>query len=216
MTNDFKLQKEVQGAINSHPLLKTEKITVTAKDRVITLSGVVDSISKKIETEELVKNVHGVESVIGNISILSIFNNKSVDNQLISEHTDVTENNLESPIENVKVKVEVGESILEGELQWHDKDSINTGSNPFSFKRKPQNDGISSDSIDEKAKDEIKYELVRNWSIDEDKVHVHVLKNKVTLTGTVPSMYQRNEIGRIAYKTKGVCAVENELIISSK
>ena len=45
------LQKDVQDAIKWEPLLNAAEIGVTAKDGVVTLSGIVDSYSKKLEAE---------------------------------------------------------------------------------------------------------------------------------------------------------------------
>ena len=56
----------------------------------------------------------------------------------------------------------------------------------------------------------------RHWSINADDVHVTVDGNKVILTGKVTSMYQKEEAGRIAWKTPGVLFVENNLVVDYK
>jgi osmotically-inducible protein OsmY len=42
---------------------------------------------------------------------------------------------------------------------------------------------------------------------------VNVSANRVTLTGIVDSMYQKNEAGRLAWNAPGVWSVDNELVI---
>ena len=47
MKNNQELQTDVQNAIKWEPLLNAAEIGVTAKDGVVSLTGVVDSYAKK-------------------------------------------------------------------------------------------------------------------------------------------------------------------------
>ena len=67
MKNNQDLQKDVQDAIKWERLLNAAEIGVTAKDGVITLTGIVDSFSKKSEAEDAAKNVAGVKAVVEKI-----------------------------------------------------------------------------------------------------------------------------------------------------
>ena len=60
MKNNEQLQKDVQDAIKWQPLLNAAEIGVTAKDGIVSLTGVVDSYSKKSEAECAAKNTAGV------------------------------------------------------------------------------------------------------------------------------------------------------------
>ena len=60
MKNNEDLQKDVQDAIKWEPLLNAAEIGVTAKNGVITLTGIVDSYDKKIQAEDAAKNVAGM------------------------------------------------------------------------------------------------------------------------------------------------------------
>jgi len=55
MRSNAELQKNVQDAIKWEPLLNAAEIGVTAKDGIITLTGTVDSYSKKAEAEDAAK-----------------------------------------------------------------------------------------------------------------------------------------------------------------
>jgi len=41
-------------------------------------------------------------------------------------------------------------------------------------------------------------------------INVHVSNNKVTLTGTVGSWYQKDEAARIAWSASGIWIIDNE------
>jgi osmotically-inducible protein OsmY len=64
------LQEPVLNAIKWQPLLHAAEIGVTAEDGVITLSGVVDAYSKKIEAENAAKSVPGVKAVAEEIEVI--------------------------------------------------------------------------------------------------------------------------------------------------
>ena len=69
MKTNEELQKDVQNAIKWEPLLNAAEVGVTAKDGVITLTGVVNSYAKKSEAEMAAKNVAGVKAVVEKLEI---------------------------------------------------------------------------------------------------------------------------------------------------
>ena len=69
MKTNEQLQKDVQDAIKWEPLLNVAEVGVTAKDGVVTLTGIVDSYMKKIEAEAATKKVNGVKAVVEKIEI---------------------------------------------------------------------------------------------------------------------------------------------------
>jgi len=84
-------------------------IGVTTKDGVVTLTGIVDSYSKKSEAEEAAKNVAGVKAVVEKIEIKfrSDYGKKD-DNEIATEVLNAFKWNWQIPNDNVKVKVENG------------------------------------------------------------------------------------------------------------
>jgi osmotically-inducible protein OsmY len=69
MKSNLELQKDVQNAIQWEPLLHAAEIGVMAKDGIISLTGVVDSLTKKIEAENAAKKVVGVQALVENIVV---------------------------------------------------------------------------------------------------------------------------------------------------
>jgi osmotically-inducible protein OsmY len=60
---------------------------------------------------------------------------------------------------------------------------------------------------------DINLALARNWSINSTNIDVNVIGNKVQLTGTVKSMYQRVEAAKIVRNAEGVNLVDNQLLV---
>ena len=69
MKSNEELQLDVQDAIKWQPLLKAAEIGVTAKDGIVTLSGTVNSFTKKMEAENAAKSVIGVKAVVEEIDV---------------------------------------------------------------------------------------------------------------------------------------------------
>lgn len=216
MKNNAELQKDVQDAIKWEPLLNAAEIGVTVKDGVVTLTGSVDSYSKKFEAEDAAKNVAGVKAVVEKIEIkFSSGMGKKDDNEIANEILNAYKWNWEVPNDKVKVKVEDGWVVLEGELQYnYQKEAAKRAINNLDgIKGVTNKIKIKSETHDEIEKMDIKNALRRNWSIHDEDIEVKVSGNRVTLNGTVNSFYQRDEAERIARNAPGVWTVDNELVI---
>jgi osmotically-inducible protein OsmY len=215
MKTNEELQKDVQDAIKWEPLLNAAEIGVTAKNGIITLTGTVDSYTKKSEAEDASKNVAGVKAVVEKIEIKFGSTWQKDDNEIAKEVLNAFKWNWEVPDDKVKVKVEDGWVTLEGELHWnYQKDAAKKlVNNQVGVKGVINNITIKSETHDEIEKKDIESALMRNWSIDDDDIRVKVSGNRVTLNGTVNSFYQRDEAERIAWNAPGVSSVDNELVI---
>ena len=209
------LQKDVQDAIKWEPLLSAAEIGVIVKDGVVTLTGSVDSYSKKLEAETAAKSVAGVKAVVEKIEIKFIQGGKKDDNEIATEILNALKWNWEVPNDSVKVKVENGWVSLSGQLPWnYQKDAAQKAVNKLDGVKGVSNDiRIRSESSDAIEKKLIESALDRNWSIDNGDIDVVVSGTKVTLNGTVDSWYQKQEAGRIAWNAPGVWNVDNELVV---
>lgn len=216
MKSNAELQKDVQDAIKWEPLLNAAEVGVTAKDGVITLTGVVNSYAKKSEAETAAKNVAGVKAVVEKLEIkFGTDWSKKDDNEIATEVLSAIKWNWEVPNDKVKVKVEKGWVTLEGELHWNfQKEAAKSAvRNLLGVTGVSNNITIKAESKDVIEKKEVEKALARNWSINTQDVTVEVSGTKVTLNGTVNSWYQKDEAGRIAWNTPGIWSVDNQLVV---
>lgn len=213
MKSNETLQKEVQDAIKWEPLLRAAEIGVTVKDGIVTLTGTVDSLTKKVEAETATKNVAGVKAVADNIKIHLESSLMKNDTEIASDIISSWRWNWDVPDSKLKVKVENGWVTLEGAVEWnYEKEAARkslekmTGvvgvSNNIELKSN-YNDAVEESSIARA--------FSRSWSINDNDVQVHVNHNNVKLTGTVSSLYQKEEAARLAWNTPGVRTVDNDL-----
>ncbi|MFZ1040861.1 MAG: BON domain-containing protein [Anaerolineales bacterium] len=215
MKTNEELQKDVQNAIKWEPLLNAAEIGVTAKDGVVSLTGVVDSYSKKLEAENAAKNVAGVKAVVEKIEIKfsSAWNKSNAD--IANEVITALKSNWVVPKDKVKIKVEDGWITLDGELPWnYQREAAKNAINYLSgVKGVTNNIKIKPETHDEIEKEKVEWALTRNWSLNSKDVKVKVSGNKISLTGTVGSFFQKEEAERIAWNTPGAWAVYNELVV---
>ena len=216
MKTNEELQKDVQNAIKWEPLLHAAEIGVSVKDGVVTLTGIVDGYTKKMEAENATKNVTGVKVVVEKIEVKydSSYDKKD-DSDIASEILNAYKWNWQVPNDKVKVKVEKGWVTLDGELNWNyqktaAKDAVSKLMGVVGVVNNITIKSISKEAVE---KEDIENALNRNWSLNAEDIHVHVSDHKVTLTGTVGSWYQKDEAARIAWNAHGVWMVDNELEI---
>ena len=215
MKKNEELQKDVQDAIKWEPLLNAAEIGVTAKDGVITLTGIVDSYVKKSEAEDAAKNVAGVKAVVEKIIVQFGTMGKKADNEIATEVLNAYKWNWEVPSDKVKVKVEDGWVTLEGELNWnYQKDAAKKSiSNLPGVKGVSNIITIKAETHNAIEKLDIEHALERNWSTNGQDIEVTVSGHNVILKGIVDSWYQKDAAGRIAWNAPGVWTVENALVI---
>lgn len=216
MRSNADLQKDVQNAIKWEPLLNAAEIGVTAKDGVVTLTGVVDSYSKKAEAEDAAKNVLGVKAVVEKIEIKypSSEWSKKDDNEIATEVLNAFKWNALVP-DDVKVKVEKGWVTLDGEARWnYQRDAAKKSiQNLTGVTGVTSNIKIKEQTRDTVEKHAIEGALARNWTVNDQDIQVKVAGNKVTLNGVVNSWFQKEEAERIAWNAPGIWSVDNLLAV---
>jgi osmotically-inducible protein OsmY len=217
MTQNESLQKDVQDAIKWEPLLQAAEIGVTAKDGIITLTGIVDSYAKKIEAENAAKNVIGVKAVVEKIEIKYMGSPQKDDREIAAAIVNAYKWNREIPKDTVKVEVEDGWVTLDGEIQWnYQKEAANlSASKIIGVKGVNNKITIKSETQDIIEKSDIEGALARNWATSNRDIQVSVTGNTVSLNGIVYSLYQKDEAARIAWNAPGAWVVNNNLVVEN-
>ena len=104
MKSNETLQTEVLQALKWEPLLNVAHIGVSARDGIITLTGIVDSYSKKYHAENAAKNVAGVKAVVEKIEVKFGTWGIKDDNEIAKEIVNSFKWNWEIPESKIKIK----------------------------------------------------------------------------------------------------------------
>src|ERR1700736_229636 len=99
--------------LNGSPI-KPSEMGVIVKDGVLTLTGIVDKYTKRLEAEDAAKNVAGVKAVVEKIEIRFVNSWNKSGNGIATEVLSALKSNYSVPIDKVKVRVEDGWITLEG------------------------------------------------------------------------------------------------------
>lgn len=218
MKSNEQLQQDVMEALKWEPQLNATEIGVIVHDGIVSLTGTVDNYNKKIAAESAVKEVSGVKAVVEKIEVRYPSALTKTDDQIAADVLKSLQNYWNVPDERIKVKVEHGWVTLTGDVTWnYQKDAARRAiENIPGVKGISNNILIRSQYVNALEKSVIEKALRRHWSINADDIHVAVNENRVTLTGKVNSLFQKEEAEKIAWKTPGVVFVDNNLVIDYK
>ncbi len=214
---DEQIQRDVLEELKWDARVQPNEIGVAVKDGIVTLTGWVDSFTKKWAAEEAALRVPGVKAVANDIEVRLPFESERTDADLAAAAIRALEWDAAIPRDAVKVTVSKGWVTLEGEVEWeYQKEDAERVVRRLTGVRgvtnlirvhphtKPQPTEI---------KKKIEDALVRSAETDAQRIQVEVLGDKVILRGSVRSWAERQEAERIAWSAPGVAAVENHIII---
>lgn len=215
MKTDAQIQKDVTDQLKWEPILNASEIGVAVKDGVVTLSGIVDTYSKKLAAETAAKRITGVKAVAEDIQVGSspIFNR--TDSELAAAVVNALKWNSSVPDEKIKVKVEDGSVTLEGIVDWdYQRNAARMAvANLAGVKRVNNFLTLKPTVMASDVKGKISSSFLRHATIDADKISVEVSGNKVTLKGTVRSYAEEDDAIAAAWAAPGVSSVDSRLVI---
>ncbi|MGN6567508.1 MAG: BON domain-containing protein [Flavipsychrobacter sp.] len=217
MKNDQQLQQDVMNELKWDPILNASEIGVSVKHGVVTLSGYVNSYSKKIAAENAAKRVKGVSAVAEDIEVRLGLDNERNDTQIAEAALDALKWNSNVPDENIQIKVENGWITMEGEAEWqYQKDAAANAVRDITGVRGISNLIMLTPKIDATVIEKnIRRALQRSADIEANNIDIKTIGNKVILKGKARSWAERNEIERATWSSPGVTEIEDELLITT-
>jgi osmotically-inducible protein OsmY len=212
---DEDLQREVLLELKWDARIAPNEIGVAVKNGVVTLTGSVDTFSKKWAAERAALRVRGVKGVANDIEVRLPSANELTDPEIAEAATRALALNAIVPKDAIKVTVSRGWVTLQGEVEWqyqrHEAERVVRNlrgvrgvSNLVTLRPRS---GPSPEELRKKIEDA----LVRSAETDAENITVSTEGTKVILSGTVRSWAERREAERVAWLAPGVTEVENRI-----
>jgi len=216
MKTDVEIRDDVLDELAWQPNVDETEVGVIVKDGIVTLTGTVDSYTKKRAAEEAVKKVKGVKAVAEDIEVKFGSSFKKTDVEIAKAAVSSIEWNASVPNDKVMVKVDDGWINLTGEVQWsYQKKSAKRAVEHLMGVRGVTNLVTLKQTVKPTdIKDRIKKAFERSADLEAKNIMVTVDGHKVKLKGKVHSLAEKDEARKAAYYAPGVYEVDNELEVS--
>jgi osmotically-inducible protein OsmY len=218
MKTDLEIQKDIMDELSWEFLLNPNEIGVAVKNGIATLTGTVDSYSKKMLAEKAAKKVIGVKAVPEEIEVRLADHGKKTDTDIALAVVNELKWNSFIPDEKIKVKVEKGWVTLEGELEWNFQRRAT--------KRAVENlegvVGIINNIVivpkikPSEVKNKISAAFHRSATIDAETIEIEAIGSRVVLSGSVRSFAEKRDAEKAAWLAPGVSQVENNIEINTE
>ena len=216
MKTDAQLKADVLAELAWDPAINPAAVGVMVKNRLVTLTGHLDTFAQKHAAERAVRRVAGVRGIVVELDVRLTPEHQRSDSEIAQAGVAALRWNSLVPDDRVKVEVEDAWVTLTGEVDWpYQLASAEQCIRPLTGVRgvtnlvtlKPHLRGLD---IARQITDALK----RHAEREARHIDVAVEDGTVTLSGTVDSLADHDAAIGAAFGTRGVTSVIDKLDVA--
>jgi osmotically-inducible protein OsmY len=217
MKTDLQIKNDVMEELKWEPILNASQIGVSVKDGVVTLSGTVDSYSKKIAAERSAKKIDGVKAIAEDVEVVLLGSGKRNDTDIADAVINALKWHSAVREHKISVKVESGIVTLEGEVDWEfqKKSAKMMVENLIGVTGIINNIKIKQKANINDIKKKITAAFYRSATIDAEGIEIEITGSKAILKGNVRSWAEKEDAENAVWSALGIDRVDNRLEIST-
>lgn len=214
---DIQIQRDVLDELDWDSRVRPNEVGVSAKDGIVTLSGTVDSYTKRWAAQEATLRVLGVKAVANDLEVHLPSAAERTDAELAQAALAALKWDADIRTEGLEVTISHGWVTLKGvvDVQFQRQEAERIIHRLAGIKG--VTNWLTVRTISPAPKDikqRIERALLRNAETDAQRITVDVQGSRVTLHGTVRSYAESRAAEGSAWSAPGISEVDNRLIIS--
>ncbi|MBU6462190.1 MAG: BON domain-containing protein [Bradyrhizobium sp.] len=216
--NELKLRDDILDELAYEPVVDAAHIGVAVDQKVVTLTGHVNSYAQKLAAIAAVRRVKGVHGIADEIDVVDPMQGGASDDDLVKRVMTLLSWDSVVPFEDIQVTVHSGLVTLTGKVNWQYQKSSAEGAirRLAGVRAVINNIEVEPHAEADNVKGKIEAALKRHAEVEARDIRVTVRDDsEVLLDGTVHSFGEKIAVEDAAWSAPGVKSVKDRLIIVS-
>jgi len=215
MKTDTQLMRDVTDELHWTPEIGASNVGVIAKEGVVTLTGHVSSFAEKHAAERAAQRVRGVKALAVELTVRLPAGGARTDADIALAAQRAIEWNAALPVDAIRVIVEGGRVMLEGQVEWH----YQREAAEAAVRHLLGVVGVTNQIVIVPTVRTLDLELIVRQALERQadreakKLGITVNGSEVTLRGTVNSWDARRAIHGAVWSAPGVTSVVDNVTI---